>query len=432
MITNERQYRISKGQLAKLRLALSSHSSQERTRRLGSAVLAKAELDALRSEEQALTQQLLEYEALKSGAQTVLKVKNLEELPRLLIQGRIARGLSQRALANAIGLKEQQVQRYEAEEYASASLRRLAAVAEALKLEISEVAELRSPDRSASVRHTQKIDWELFPVREMYRRNWFVDLGFQGSLRAALAAAGELAQQYVEAAIPRRVPALLRQRARVHAGMDHYALLAWQCRVLLLARVVDHETPFSRRSLTGEWLQSLARESRFQDGPQRAVRVLREAGIPLVIEPHLPQTYLDGAAFLLPDGHPVIGLTLRYDRVDNFWFVLFHELFHVIKHLRLGELEDVFDDLDADPDDMEMEAESAAAAALIPDDAWETALARYLRTPETVASFADETGIHPAIVAGRIRKEAENYTILTNMVGGGQVRAQFPEVQFTP
>ncbi|NJL20730.1 MAG: hypothetical protein HC895_07860 [Leptolyngbyaceae cyanobacterium SM1_3_5] len=45
---------------------------------------------------------------------------------------------------------------------------------------------------------------------------------------------------------------------------------------------------------------------------------------------HLPQTYLDGAALLLPDGTPVVALTLRYDRIDNFWFVLLHELGHIL------------------------------------------------------------------------------------------------------
>ena len=52
-------------------------------------------------------------------------------------------------------------------------------------------------------------------------------------------------------------------------------------------------------------------------------------GIPLVIERHLPRTYLDGAALRLGDGRPVVALTLRYDRIDSFWFCLLHELAHV-------------------------------------------------------------------------------------------------------
>jgi HTH-type transcriptional regulator/antitoxin HigA len=72
----------------------------------------------------------------------VLKAESLDELPNVLIRARIARGLSQRELADALGLKEQQIQRYEAEQYASAALRRLIDIANALNLSISEVAAL--------------------------------------------------------------------------------------------------------------------------------------------------------------------------------------------------------------------------------------------------------------------------------------------------
>jgi len=110
--------------------------------------------------------------------------------------------------------------------------------------------------------------------------------------------------------------------------------------------------------------------------------------------------------------------------------VLFHELMHVIKHLRKGKLENIFDDLEAAADDLEREADSEALAALIPEDDWETALARYVRTEESVRSFAETHRVHPAIVAGRIRNEADNYVILTDLIGSGQVRARFPEVEF--
>ena len=125
MITNERQYRISRTQLSRLREAVEAFDLQETAARVGSDVLAKAELQALRSEEEVLSEQIREYEALKSGAVTVLKAATLEELPSILIRARIAQGLSQRELAQILGVKEQQVQRYESEQYASASLRRL-------------------------------------------------------------------------------------------------------------------------------------------------------------------------------------------------------------------------------------------------------------------------------------------------------------------
>ena len=68
------------------------------------------------------------------------------------------------------------------------------------------------------------------------------------------------------------------------------------------------------------------------DGPRRAFRKLEEYGISVVILPPLPGTFLDGAAMVGPAGSPVIGLTLRYDRVDGFWFTLLHELAHVALH----------------------------------------------------------------------------------------------------
>jgi HTH-type transcriptional regulator/antitoxin HigA len=262
----------------------------------------------------------------------------------------------------------------------------------------------------------------------MYRRGWFDDIDFKGSMAAAISHGADLAREYIQKAMPRRQPMFLKHRARIGSEVNQYALWAWQCRVLLLARSKPVAGSYSRDSITDEWLKSLAKES--TKGPCNASRMLSESGIHLIIEPQLPQTYLDGATFLLPDERPVIGMTLRYDRLDNFWFVLFHELVHVKNHLRKGKLEQIFDDLDAEPDELEREADMLAGNALIPESDWEVALARYLRTEDSIKSFAEERHIHPAIVAGRIRKEADNYVILKDLIGIGEVRKQFPEVRF--
>ena len=135
------------------------------------------------------------------------------------------------------------------------------------------------------------------------------------------------------------------------------------------------------------------------------------------------------AALLLSDG-PIIGLTIRYDRLDNFWFVLFHELVHIVKHLHKGDVESIFDDLDVEAGDIEQEADELAGELLVPEEKWNTALARYLRSEDSIKDFAQELGIHPAIVAGKIRREAKKYTILTDVVGQGEVRKLFPSVCF--
>lgn len=134
MITNERQYKITKQQLLKLNRALKDFNAKEVEQRVGSKILAEAELNALKSEIEILSAQLKEYELLRSGKITQLKAANLADLPRILIRARIAQGLTQRELAERVGLKEQQIQRYESEEYAKANLQRLQVIAEALNL----------------------------------------------------------------------------------------------------------------------------------------------------------------------------------------------------------------------------------------------------------------------------------------------------------
>lgn len=431
MITNERQYRITSAQLEKFRKAIDDFDIKSVIKQTKSKVLAKVELDALRSEYENLSMQLHEYETLKSGTVEILKASNLEELPSILIRARIAKGFSQRQLADAIGLKEQQIQRYEAEEYASANLRRLADIANALGLNISEVAEFRATlQRPLNVdKDKDDLAWDQFPIKEMFRRNWFEES--PGSLEAAVINAEELVKEFVTGSIDSPVQAFARQRVRAGGNVNPYALLAWQCRVIALAKKQSIKNKYKQNTISKDWLTKLAKLSRADDWKKKVIEYLRDCGIRLVVESHLPNTYLDGAAILLSDGSPVIGITLRFDRFDNFWFVLFHELIHIMKHLHKGDIESIFDDLEVDAGDIEQEADEQAGEILIPESKWNTALARYLKSEDSIIDLANELGIHPAIVAGKIRKEANDYIILKDMVGQGEVRKLFPDVYFS-
>ena len=93
-----------------------------------------------------------------------------------------------------------------------------------------------------------------------------------------------------------------------------------------------HRLP-AKPIIDADLLNQVARLSPAANGPRKAVEFLAEQGIAVEIVPHLPRTHLDGAAMKSAGGRPVIGLTLRYDRIDNFWWVLMHELAHVVKHL---------------------------------------------------------------------------------------------------
>ena len=98
-------------------------------------------------------------------------------------------------------------------------------------------------------------------------------------------------------------------------------------------------------------------------------------------------------------------------------------------------MEGIFDDLDNISTDTltkqkEDEANYLAGEALIPEEKWAFELARYIRTKESVIETAKNLDIHPAIVAGRIRRDANNYIILNDLVGQGEVRKHFPEAGF--
>jgi HTH-type transcriptional regulator/antitoxin HigA len=144
------------------------------------------------------------------------------------------------------------------------------------------------------------------------------------------------------------------------------------------------------------------------------------------VEQQLPGTFLDGAALKLPDGSPAIAVTLRYDRLDNFWFTLCHECAHIALHLDKDGVEAFFDDLAKNgTDKCEREADKMASEALISSRLWaESGLAEN-HTPEAVRTFAEKLRISPAIPAGKIRFEKNNYKILKDLVGSGKVRPLF-------
>src|SRR5579863_6002171 len=137
---------------------------------------------------------------------------------------------------------------------------------------------------------SESIDWSRFPVKEMYKRNWFE--GFTGSLSAATGEAESLVQGFIRGATRRPLLSLQRQRVRAGSIADQYALLAWQCRVLSLAKSVPRRKEFKHSVLDDAWLHTLVQFSRFTDGPIRAKKHLGDAGIVLVTEPHLPSTHL--------------------------------------------------------------------------------------------------------------------------------------------
>lgn len=268
------------------------------------------------------------------------------------------------------------------------------------------------------------LDWERFPLREMIDRGWVRAAGL--STRAARDRAEELVRGFIGALDPRTLsPACRRQHVRRGSTENELALMAWGARVIQLAAAAPVTSPWRADALDADFVTALARLSARADGPRQASAALGGIGIRLVVERHLPGTHLDGAALLLPDGAPVVALTLRHDRLDNFWFTLCHELAHIALHLRRPNEGWIADDLEAAGDAREQEADARAARWLIPTRAWSRFAARGDHSPTAVLALAGQLGVHPAVVAGRVRREANNYRLLARLVGAGEVRRQF-------
>ncbi|MFO7753601.1 MAG: transcriptional regulator [Desulfobacteraceae bacterium] len=276
----------------------------------------------------------------------------------------------------------------------------------------------------------QDMDWSKFPLIEMAKRNWIPEV------ERIKERAEELLRDFIEDAgglntVPK---ACFRQgkRGRYNPKTDMYALTAWCIRVQSIARKNPLKTKYTKGSIKAGFLKEIARLSYFDDGPLLAKEYLEKQGIHLIVVPHLPKTYLDGAAILLPDGSPVIGLTLRHDRIDNFWFCLLHELAHVSKHLSASD-SIIIDDLDfrgemfETEDIIEKEADKMARNGLIPKSVWDKKPISDKASKEEIRLLAEKLKIHPAIIAGRIRFERNNYKLLSKHVGNKQVRKHFPE-----
>lgn len=145
MIQNERQYKVTKQQMANLKGAMRTMSNVK------SKVPVKvhaAMIAGIKSQIQELQREIQDYENLPQ--KTALQLSGVESLPELLIKARIARGYSQKDLAELLTLKPQQIQKYEATRYNSASLSRIVDVMKALKVDIQATIPLKPRNRSTA------------------------------------------------------------------------------------------------------------------------------------------------------------------------------------------------------------------------------------------------------------------------------------------
>jgi len=285
---------------------------------------------------------------------------------------------------------------------------------------------LQDPGKEISPR---RFNHRTFPFGEMFKRGYFS--AHVDNLTEAREFAEELLADLFSVFGGHPPDQALCRKSDV--PMDENALLAWQARALQLAKGQDLPS-FEPAKLDQDFLREVAGLSYYSQGPSMARELLHRQGIHLVLLRHLPKTYLDGACFHAPTGNPVVGLTLRHDRLDNFWFTLLHELAHLRLHLSDNSCA-FFDNtehpLQEDSNPQEAEADLLATESLIPSEAWRQNRSALLHTEnaDDLIDFAEELRISPAIVAGRVRWESGDFTRFTKLVGNRKVRQQFPDYE---
>lgn len=249
----------------------------------------------------------------------------------------------------------------------------------------------RSSPGASGIATRRKL-YELLPIAEMVRRGWLGQVEAADDLEREVRA---LFGGDPEAAI-----AAVSLRHASARGPAYNAQIAWVARVRWLARRQE-APPFVRERL----IEAIPRIRRLAASPEQVAEVpplLQSLGVRFVVVPALPKTYVDGV--LCDAAHaPIIALTLRYDRIDSFWFTLMHEL----AHLALGHQAlhlDNFDDTEQRRDMQEAEANEQARSWLIEPGA----LAAWVRRTrpyfgrKAIEQFAANQQIHPGIVLGQL------------------------------
>jgi HTH-type transcriptional regulator/antitoxin HigA len=211
---------------------------------------------------------------------------------------------------------------------------------------------------------------------------------------------------------------------RASGKTDATSLMLWQAVVLSRARQEKPAGTFRKEVIDKDFLRRIAQLSAHPKGPIRAKHELSLHGITLIIVDVLPGTYLDGAIMLLDGERPVIGLTIRHDRIDNFWFTLLHELSHLARHLDVLETGQhvIFDELDLESTDkIEDEADELAMSSLISATHDHVFSNEYASSAE-LKEISEAEGVHISIIAGRWQRQNNNYKKFSKLIERNTVR----------
>lgn len=326
-----------------------------------------------------------------------------------------ARGWSQRDLAYILGVPEQAVnlicsgKRGISPDMAKALGKAFDVSAEyfANLQQSYEMSRARAPDPGVERRASLQ---SVYPIREMIKRGWLADTEISLLELQVI--------RFFNKNSLEDVPCLPHAAKKNDYSETSPTQFAWLFRVRQMSQEMIVPA-YSEKKLR----QFLTDMPRFMIDPEEirhVPRSLAECGIRYVIVETLPKANIDGVCFWLDKNSPVVGMTIRHDRIDNFWFVLRHELEHVLNKDGRGDLrvemidvdiQEQFDDL---PEE-EKRANAAAANCCVPTEELESFFLRkypYI-SERDMLGFAKRIQRHPGIVVGQLQRKMNRYDWLT-------------------
>ncbi len=263
-----------------------------------------------------------------------------------------------------------------------------------------------APEPEPGVMARARVQTE-YPLREMIKRGWFKEDSTSEELEADLL-------RFFGVTSLTDIPHLAHAASRTEYDHIPASQLAWLFRVRQIAREMP-TPPYSRARLE-EAVDRMRVMLGDPEETRHVPRMLHECGVRFVIVEGLPGGKIDGVCLWLDKSSPVIGMSLRFDRIDNFWFVLRHECAHVL-HGHGQDAAIVDSDMEQpaqDINDEERVANIEAAEFCVPREKMKSFYLRKkpLFAERDVMAFAKVQKVHPGLVVGQLQKLIGRYDFL--------------------
>lgn len=251
--------------------------------------------------------------------------------------------------------------------------------------------------------------YSFFPVKEMLKRGWIEATESLDVLEARFTAFCGMKNLDT----PPKFHSYAARRTTYNEVEQSPLLTAWLYRAKQMAQGLT-VGKFSAKSFHAAVAQLKTLMTNPEDIRQ-VPRVLAEAGIRFILIEPFPGMKVDGVCFWLDAESPVIAMTLRFDRIDNFWFVLMHELRHVANKDGQSGSAIIDENLGAEGNDagdkpaFEVKADQEAAEAIIPAATFNDFVLRVapLYSEQRIIGFAARIGVHPGIVVGQLHNRKQ-------------------------